>query len=134
MRGSTVDFPTAEPVGAAFMREVGDVHRELYAEHAELYGENIRGKIERCIAVSDAEYETAVRARAEHAERALAAFEGYDLLVTPTLSIDPPPADVVEIEIRARADALHLPVQRSGLAGARTPGGGLVGPDRRAAR
>ena len=33
------------------MREVADVHRELYAEHAELYGENIAPKIERCLAV-----------------------------------------------------------------------------------
>ena len=46
--------------------------------------------------MTDGEYETAVGARAEHAERALTAFEGHDLLVTPTLSIDPPPADVVE--------------------------------------
>ena len=59
-------FRPRQPVVPAFMREVGDVHRELYAEHAELYGENIRGKIERCIAVGDGEYESAVRARAEH--------------------------------------------------------------------
>ena len=52
-----VDFPTAEAVGPAFMREVGDVHRELYPENAELYGENIRGKIERCIDVTDGEYD-----------------------------------------------------------------------------
>ncbi len=117
----------------AFMREVGDVHRELYAEQAELYGENIRGKIERCIAVSNGEYEDAVRARAEHAEQALAAFEGYDLLVTPTLSIDPPPADVDELDDPCGADALHVPVQRPGLAGARAPGGALVGPDHRSA-
>ena len=49
-----VDFPTAEDVGPAFMGEVGDVHRELYAEHAELYGDNITGKIERCLALDDA--------------------------------------------------------------------------------
>ena len=35
----------------AFMREVADVHRELFAEHAELYGDNVRPKIERCLAV-----------------------------------------------------------------------------------
>src|SRR5262249_61645360 len=38
-----VAFPTAELVVPAFMREVADVHRDLYAENAELYGENIRG-------------------------------------------------------------------------------------------
>ncbi len=38
-----------------FMREVADVHRELYAEYGELYGDNLRPKIERCIAITDAE-------------------------------------------------------------------------------
>jgi Asp-tRNA(Asn)/Glu-tRNA(Gln) amidotransferase A subunit family amidase len=123
VRGATVDFPTAEPVGVAFMREVGDVHRELYAEHAELYGENIRGKIERCIAVADGEYETAVRARAEHAERALAAFEGYDLLVTPTLSVDPPAADVVEVEIRAALTRFTFPFNALGWPALALPAG-----------
>ena len=52
------------------MREVGDVHRELYATHGELYGENIAGKVERCLAISDGEYSAAQRARVEHAERA----------------------------------------------------------------
>ena len=37
------------------MREIADVHRELFAEHAELYGENIRPKIERCLEITDAE-------------------------------------------------------------------------------
>ena len=35
-----VDWPRPE-IGALFMREVADVHRELYAENGELYGEEI---------------------------------------------------------------------------------------------
>ena len=57
-------FRRAEAVEPAFMREVGDVHRELYAEQGELYGENVRTQDRGCIAVTDAEYEAAVRARA----------------------------------------------------------------------
>ena len=34
------------------MHEIADVHRELYEEHGELYGENVRTKIERCLAVT----------------------------------------------------------------------------------
>ena len=49
-----VDWPRPE-IGALFMREVADVHRELYAENGELYGEELAVKIERCLAVSDAE-------------------------------------------------------------------------------
>ncbi len=114
VQGTPIDFPTAEAVVPAFMREVGDVHRELYAEQAELYGENIRGKVERCIAVSDEECAVALRARAEHAERAFAALAGHDLLVTPTLSVPPPPADVVEVEIRGALTLFTFPFNALG--------------------
>ena len=38
-------FPDAG-ILAAFMREVADVHRELFAENADLYGEDVRIKVE----------------------------------------------------------------------------------------
>jgi aspartyl-tRNA(Asn)/glutamyl-tRNA(Gln) amidotransferase subunit A len=114
VRGESIEFPTAEKVVPAFMREAGDVHRELYPENAELYGENIREKIERCIAVSDGEYEAAVRARAEHRERAEEALDGFDLLVTPVLSCPVPPADAVEIEVRAAMTLFTFPFNALG--------------------
>jgi Asp-tRNA(Asn)/Glu-tRNA(Gln) amidotransferase A subunit family amidase len=109
-----VEFPTAEDVVPAFMREVAEVHRELYEESAELYGENIRGKIERCLAVTDGEYAAAVAARERHRERAEAALEGFDLLVVPTLSIAPPPVDVVEVEVRAALTRFTFPFNALG--------------------
>ncbi len=93
-------FPLPEGTTPLFMREVADVHRELYAEHAELYGENLRPKIERCLEVSDAEAAAAAAARTEYERQALAALEGVDLLLTPTLGFVPPPADVDEIAAR----------------------------------
>jgi Asp-tRNA(Asn)/Glu-tRNA(Gln) amidotransferase A subunit family amidase len=114
VRAVPVDFPTADAVVPAFMREVADVHRELYAEHAELYGENISGKIERCLAVTDDEHEAALRARSEHAERAQEALEGYDLLVTPTLSCPVPPADVDELEVRGALTLYTFPFNALG--------------------
>jgi len=123
VRAEPIDFPTAENVGPAFMREVGDVHRELYPENAELYGDNIRTKIERCIAVDDAEYEAARRARAEHAERALSALEGYDLLITPTLGFVAPPADVVEPEIRGTLTIFTFPFNALGWPALAVPAG-----------
>jgi aspartyl-tRNA(Asn)/glutamyl-tRNA(Gln) amidotransferase subunit A len=109
-----IDFPTAADVAPAFMREIADVHRELYAENSELYGENIRGKIERCLAITDGEYAEAVAARERHRERAEAALEGFDLLITPTLSIPPPPADVVEVEIRGALTLYTFPFNALG--------------------
>jgi aspartyl-tRNA(Asn)/glutamyl-tRNA(Gln) amidotransferase subunit A len=95
-RRRSVELPTAEPVGVAFMREVADVHRELYAESGELYGENIRGKIERCLAITDAEYAEAERARAGYRARIPELLGDADLLVTPTLGLPPPDAGMDE--------------------------------------
>ena len=74
-----------------FMREVADVHRELHAEHAELYGEDVRIKIERCLAVTDAEADGAARARESWREEAEQALDGLDLVLTPTLETVAPP-------------------------------------------
>jgi Asp-tRNA(Asn)/Glu-tRNA(Gln) amidotransferase A subunit family amidase len=123
VRAEAVDFPTAENVAPAFMREVGDVHRELYPENAELYGDNIRSKIERCIALDDAEYEAARQARADHAERALSALEGYDLLITPTLGFVAPSTDVVEQEIRGAFTRFTFPFNALGWPALALPAG-----------
>jgi aspartyl-tRNA(Asn)/glutamyl-tRNA(Gln) amidotransferase subunit A len=100
LHATPVAFPLPEGTTPLFMREVADIHRELYAEHGELYGENLRPKIERCLEVTDAEASAAAGARAEYERQALAALEGFDLLLTPTLGFAPPPADVDEIATR----------------------------------
>jgi Asp-tRNA(Asn)/Glu-tRNA(Gln) amidotransferase A subunit family amidase len=125
--GTPVGFPTAEAVVPAFMREVGDVHRDLYLENAELYGENIRGKIERCIAVGDAEYEAAVQARAEHRERAEEALGDHELLVTPVLSCPVPAVDCAEIEVRAAMTLFTFPFNALGWPALAVGGVQIVG-------
>jgi len=121
--GTPVDFPTAETVAPAFMREVGDVHRDLYPEFAELYGENIRGKVERCIALGDGEYAAAVQARAALHDRAQAALDGHDVLICPTLGFLPPAADVVETEIRAAMTLFTFPFNALGWPALALPAG-----------
>jgi Asp-tRNA(Asn)/Glu-tRNA(Gln) amidotransferase A subunit family amidase len=96
-----IELPFAQEIEPLFMREVGDVHRELYPEHAELYGENISPKIERCIAVSEGEAATAARARDEYRELMAAAFEPFDVVITPTLAFVAPPAGIDEIATRS---------------------------------
>ena len=97
-----VDFPEpGDRPASVFMREVADVHRELYAEHPDDYGEDTAGKIERCLAVTDADYERDLRRREEYRERAAAALEGLDLLVTPTLAFVAPRVDLGRTQIDA---------------------------------
>jgi aspartyl-tRNA(Asn)/glutamyl-tRNA(Gln) amidotransferase subunit A len=125
--GTAIEFPTAEAVVPAFMREVADVHRELYAEQAELYGENIRDKIERCLAVTDGEYDAALRARAELHERAEEALGAHDVLVTPVLSCPVPPVDCIEVEVRAAMTLFTFPFNALGWPALAVGGAQVVG-------
>ena len=99
--GREVDFPLADKIGPVFMREVADVHRDLFAEFADSYGDNVRTKVELCLEVSDAEYASGLRAREELRERAEAAMDGLDVLLTPTLASVAPKLPVDDLEIRA---------------------------------
>jgi aspartyl-tRNA(Asn)/glutamyl-tRNA(Gln) amidotransferase subunit A len=91
-RRRAVELPLVESATyALFMREVADVHRELFAENADLYGEDVRLKLERCLAVRDSEVERAELLRAEYREQVEAALDGLDLVLTPTLPIVAPP-------------------------------------------
>jgi aspartyl-tRNA(Asn)/glutamyl-tRNA(Gln) amidotransferase subunit A len=83
-----------------FMREAAESHRGLFPEHADAYGDNVRAKLERCLAVTDAEFEAALRNLEVYREKAAEAIEGLDLLVTPTLAFVAPPAVRDDLEIR----------------------------------
>jgi aspartyl-tRNA(Asn)/glutamyl-tRNA(Gln) amidotransferase subunit A len=113
-RSREVDLPLAPGNRADFMREVADVHRALFPGNEELYGDNVRGKVERCLAVSDGETAAAERERAVYAERIAEAFEGLDLVVTPTVPYVAPPADIDELELRGAATSLTYPFSSLG--------------------
>ena len=43
---AAIDFPVPDDLSAVFMHEAANVHRDLFAEHRDLYGRNVRAKIE----------------------------------------------------------------------------------------
>lgn len=108
-RSRPLDLPLAEATRELFMREVADVHRELYAENADLYGANVAAKIELCLAVSDREYAAALRARDVYRQRVEELIDGLDLLVTPTLGFVAPPAGQDERQVRGELTRLTWP-------------------------
>jgi Asp-tRNA(Asn)/Glu-tRNA(Gln) amidotransferase A subunit family amidase len=96
-----------------FMREAADVHRGLFAEHADDYGQNVRTKIERCLAVTDEEHERALAAREQYVQDFAAAAEGVDLVLAPTLEcVAPPIAD--DLVLRERLIRLTYPFNTVG--------------------
>ncbi len=95
-----VDLPEpADRPASVFMREIADVHRELFTENADAYGDDVAAKIERCLEVSDADYERDLRAREEYRARVAEVAGDVDLLLIPTLpfvapAVPPAPAEV----------------------------------------
>jgi aspartyl-tRNA(Asn)/glutamyl-tRNA(Gln) amidotransferase subunit A len=122
-RRREVELPLVPASRADFMREVADVHRALFVGNEELYGDNVRGKIEQCLRVSDAEAAAAERERDEFRERFAEAAAGLDLLVTPTVRFVAPPANVDELEIRAGGIELTYPYSSLGWPGLALPCG-----------
>ncbi len=90
-RSRVVALSEPEGVGSLFMYEVAGVHRELFAENSDLYGEDLRIKIERCLEVPDAEAERAARRREEYRAVVEEALDGADLVLSPTLPRVAPP-------------------------------------------
>ncbi len=122
-RRRRLELPLADGFYDAFSREVADVHRELFAEHADSYGENVRPKIERCLAVTDAEYERACERRERYGEQLAEAAAGVDLVLTPTLLCVAPPAPADELALRDRLIKLTYPFNATGWPAAALPCG-----------
>jgi aspartyl-tRNA(Asn)/glutamyl-tRNA(Gln) amidotransferase subunit A len=123
VRAAAALFPQARPLQfpfpdraeyAIFMREAADVHRGLFPEQADAYGDNVRTKLERCLAVDDAAVAAGVQARADYRHRAEEALDDLDLLLTPTVEFVAPPDDVDELAIRERGIRLTYPFDSLG--------------------
>ena len=116
-RRREVELPDAEDTYPLFMHEVAGVHRELFAEEADLYGEDVRIKVERCLAVGDAEAAAAERERERYREGVAERTEGLDLLLTPTLPVVAPPLDrgtPGDLDVRERLISLTYPFNALG--------------------
>jgi aspartyl-tRNA(Asn)/glutamyl-tRNA(Gln) amidotransferase subunit A len=109
-----VDFPLPGDLNPAFQSEAADVHRELYAEHADLYGENVRRKLEAAFAVSDEDVAASRAEREAYRLRALEALEGFDVLLTPTMLMVAPPIGVGDLALRNRMMLTTRPFSAAG--------------------
>ena len=113
-RRTQVDFPLPGDVNPAFQAEAAEVHRELFAEHADLYGENVRRKLERAFAVSDEDVAASRAERESYRERALEALRGFDVLLTPTMPMTAPPVGIGDLALRERMISLTRPANALG--------------------
>ena len=113
-RRREIGLPLAEGVGPVFMREVADVHRDLFAEFSDSYGDNVRTKVERCLELPDSAYERGLQARESLRQQAETAIEGVDLVLTPTLGFVAPPLPADDLELREATIRLTIPFNALG--------------------
>ena len=110
----SVDFPLPTEIGPAFMHEVAGVHRDLYREHRDLYGTNVRTKIERCLALSEEDAFAAAAVRQAYGAQALEAFGDLDLLLVPTMAFVAPPVGIGDLALREAMIRLTMPFNALG--------------------
>jgi Asp-tRNA(Asn)/Glu-tRNA(Gln) amidotransferase A subunit family amidase len=108
------EFPLPGDVNPAFQAEAADVHRELFAEHPDLYGENVRRKLEAAFSVSEEDVEASRAEREAYRDRAAAALDGYDVLLTPTMPMVAPPVGIGDLALRERMISLTRPFNATG--------------------
>jgi Asp-tRNA(Asn)/Glu-tRNA(Gln) amidotransferase A subunit family amidase len=90
------------------------VHRELFAQHADLYGENVRRKLEAAFAVGEAEVAASLAERESYKEHALRSLEGFDILLTPTMPMVAPRVGIGDLALRERMISLTRPFNALG--------------------
>jgi aspartyl-tRNA(Asn)/glutamyl-tRNA(Gln) amidotransferase subunit A len=112
-RRRTLDLPYPDDY-ALFMHDVAGVHRDLYAEHGELYGEGVAVKIERCLAVTEPVAAAAARRRADYRELLDELLAPFDLLVTPTIVCVAPPTGIGDHALRERLIRCTYPFDSTG--------------------
>jgi aspartyl-tRNA(Asn)/glutamyl-tRNA(Gln) amidotransferase subunit A len=104
-----IDLPLPGDLNPAFQVETADVHCELFAEHADLYGENVRRKLEAAFAVTDAHAEASRAEREGYRERVTVALDGFGVLLTPTMPMVAPPVGPGDLVLRERMIMLTRP-------------------------
>jgi aspartyl-tRNA(Asn)/glutamyl-tRNA(Gln) amidotransferase subunit A len=123
-RRRDVALPAMPPgVADVRMRETAETHARLFAEHRELYGESVAVKLERCLRVTDAEYDAGLRTRERYRERFAELMRGVDVVITPTLPIVAPPVGIGDLALRDRLTLFTYPFNAIGAPALAVPCG-----------
>jgi aspartyl-tRNA(Asn)/glutamyl-tRNA(Gln) amidotransferase subunit A len=109
-----LELPEPDGVYPTFQREAAEVHAEVYASHAELYGRDVAAKVEKALTIGDAEVAAAERARALYRERMAGLMAGVDLVVTPTLPFVAPAVGIGDLALREQMISFTFPFNAIG--------------------
>jgi aspartyl-tRNA(Asn)/glutamyl-tRNA(Gln) amidotransferase subunit A len=110
-----VNLPAMPPgVQHVRMRETAETHVKLFSEYRDRYGHDVAEKLDRCMEVTDREYEAGLETRERYRERLAELMRGVDLLLTPTLPMVAPPVGIGDLALRDRLTRFTYPFNAIG--------------------
>jgi aspartyl-tRNA(Asn)/glutamyl-tRNA(Gln) amidotransferase subunit A len=121
---SELNLPAMPPgVQHVRMRETAETHAKLFSEYRDRYGHDVAEKLDRCMEITDREYEAGLRTRERYRERLAELMRGVDVLLTPTLPIVAPPVGLGDLVLRDRLTRFTYPFNAIGAPALAVPCG-----------
>jgi aspartyl-tRNA(Asn)/glutamyl-tRNA(Gln) amidotransferase subunit A len=121
---SELHLPAMPPgVQHVRMRETAETHAKLFSDYRDRYGHDVAEKLDRCMEVTDREYEAGLRTRERYRERLAELMRGVDVLLTPTLPMVAPPVGLGDVELRDRLTQFTYPFNAVGAPALAVPCG-----------
>ena len=96
------------------MRETAETHVRLFSDYRDRYGHDVAEKLDRCLEVTDREYEAGLETRERYRERLAELMRGVDVLLTPTLPMIAPPVGIGDLALRPRLTQFTYPFNAIG--------------------
>jgi aspartyl-tRNA(Asn)/glutamyl-tRNA(Gln) amidotransferase subunit A len=121
---SELHLPAMPPgVQHVRMRETAETHAKLFSQYRDRYGHDVAEKLDRCMEVTDREYEAGLRTRERYRERLAELMRGVDVLLTPTLPMVAPPVGLGDLALRDRLTQFTYPFNAIGAPALAVPCG-----------
>jgi aspartyl-tRNA(Asn)/glutamyl-tRNA(Gln) amidotransferase subunit A len=105
------------------MRETAETHVKLFSEYRDRYGHDVAEKLDRCLEVTDREYEAGLETRERYRERLAELMRGVDVVLTPTLPMVAPPVGIGDLALRGRLTQFTYPFNAIGAPALAVPCG-----------
>ncbi|HMC06675.1 MAG TPA: amidase [Solirubrobacterales bacterium] len=123
-RRRDIALPAMPPgIADVRMRETAETHAAMFAQHRDLYGADLAAKLDRCLRVTDAQYEAGLRTRERYRERFAELTRDVDLLLTPTMPMVAPPTGIGDLALRDRMTLFTYPFNATGAPALAVPCG-----------
>ena len=104
-------------------RETAETHAKLFSEYRDRYGHDVAAKLDRCMEVTDREYEAGLETRGRYRNRFAELMRGIDVVLTPTQPIVAPPVGIGDLELRGQLTKFTYPFSAIGAPALAVPCG-----------